>query len=220
MKEHPIIFSTPMVQAILEGRKTMTRRLNNLNTVNDKPDNYNFLGLEVNAKSELFSTWQVKEFEDIIFPNKFPYGNIGDKLWVKETFHKLKQADSFGKYLYKAMGDTPDKWKPSIFMPKEATRIWLEIIEIKVERLQDISPDDACNEGVNYWNIDADALEGGELVADYENYDWKDDPKSYDYHFPTYSNPVDSFFSLWRKLNGMESLQANPWVWVISFKKI
>lgn len=114
----------------------------------------------------------------------------------------------------------PVTWKPSIFMPKVAARIWLQITDIKVQRLQDITPGDACDEGIEYWNIDVDAFEGGELQADFKNYTWRDDESYADYHFPTFANCIDSFRTLWQSINGEESWNKNPWVWVISFKQI
>lgn len=159
---------------------------------------------------------------------KCPYGRPGDILWVREMF--FRNGD---EYIYRADGTCCEqfeqcecdevgkpKWKPSIHMPKDACRIFLKVTDIRVERLQDISPGDACDEGIEYWNIDGDALEGGELQADFKNYMWRDDEKYEDYHFPTYASCIDSFKSLWQSINGIESWEANPWVWVVSFKKI
>jgi len=106
MKEHPIIFSTPMVQAILEGRKTMTRR--------------------------------------IIKKDKCIYGNHGDRLWVRESYIEGK----LNPFIYKADGWVGDKgFKSPMYMPKSAARLWLEIEEVRVETLHDISESDAISEG-------------------------------------------------------------------------
>jgi hypothetical protein len=105
-------------------------------------------------------------------------------------------------------------------MPKSACRTFLKIKGIKVERLNDISPGDACDEGVEYWNVDWGELEGGELIADYKNYTWKDDERYPDYNFPTFANPVDSFRTLWQSINGHESYNENPWVWCLTFERI
>jgi hypothetical protein len=224
MKEKGILFSTEMVKAILDGRKTQTRR-----TIKPQP------------AAQLYSVnmgyWSEKP-EDLKHPYvKCPYGEVGDLLYVRETWADWRGLN-YG-FAYKADGfisrngawecDTPhklhdveriEKWSPSLFMPKKAARIWLKVREVRVERLHDISPDDAGDEGVEYWNVDADAFEGGELVADYKNYTWEDDPQSQDYHFPTFANPVDSYRTLWESINGAESWNANPWVWVISFEVI
>lgn len=197
-KEIPILFSTPMVQAILASRKTMTRRV-----IKEKH------GLTAEAIAN--------------HGGSCPYGKPGDILWVRETWSEPQLFDGAEPaFVYRANGDIQrhgrGKWKPSIFMPKQASRIWLEVIDIRVERLHEINVYDAGDEGVEYYNVDHEALEGGEFVADYKNYEWRDDPQYEDYHFPTYANPIDSFFSLWRKINGNESFNNNPWVWVVSFK--
>lgn len=222
-KEHPILFSTPMVKAILEGRKTQTRRViksfgqytveNRL--WDDEDRGSNIEPVMINKSGP----WKGSNCSIIDNTHHCPYGTIGDILWVRETF-KFLDPD----YAYKAdfiFGiDEGIKWKPSIFMPRKACRILLEIINIKVERLQDISPGDACDEGISYFNIDSEALEGGELVADFENYTWKNDPDYEDYHFPTFASCIESYRTLWQKINGKESWNENPWVWVIEFKII
>lgn len=131
MKQHPILFSTPMVQAILSGAKTQTRRI-------VKPK-------YLERGSTPFHTIK-----------KSPYGLKGDQLWVRETF--VWEGDTgwqdmcpVGSFFYKADfedGDGPTKWKPSIFMPLRACRIFLEITEVRVERVRDISYEDAKDEGV------------------------------------------------------------------------
>lgn len=218
-KEHPILFSTSMVQAILEGRKTQTRRI-----VKIQPDSECYFEMKI-ADGLLIIDYNQGDENPTV---KCPYGKIGDVLWVRETFliipltnSILFKADNNDKFLL-SMGQILEnaKWKPSIFMPRAACRIFLQIINIRVERLQDISPGDACDEGINYWNIDADAFEGGELGADFENYMWKDDEKYEDYFFPTYGSCIHSYQSLWEKINGAGSWQANPFVWVIEFKKL
>jgi hypothetical protein len=116
MKERPILFSAPMVRAILDGRKTQTRRV---------------------IKEKLMRG-------EGAHVNNCQYGKPGDRLWVRETFC---YHDYLARYLYKADGVTGVKWKPSIFMPRIASRIMLEITGIRVERLQDISEEDAIAEG-------------------------------------------------------------------------
>jgi hypothetical protein len=226
IKERPILFSTEMVRAILDGRKTMTRRI-------------------VSAKNSFFGGLYGLKFSDLDFNSAkvdhlfapvylkvdlpametrhriFPKYDVGDILWVRESAYFHKQE---GRWYYKATDPLTDsieygyRWKPSIHVPKIASRIYLEITNIKAERVQDISPGDACDEGVNYWNVDADAFEAGELQADFQNYTWKDNRNYADYHFPTFANCIDSFRTLWQSINGEESWNKNPWVWVIEFK--
>ena len=148
MAEKPIIFSTPMVQAILEGRKTQTRRV-----IKPQPT-LNFAGRWVwpLPKSKIHKGCCTKvytasrEWWEYLLPEQFPY-QPGDLLWVRETW--LKADDG---YHYKADIKAPKacgyKWRPSIHMPKEAARIWLEVTNVKNEWLQDITEEDAKAEGV------------------------------------------------------------------------
>jgi hypothetical protein len=108
-------------------------------------------------------------------------------------------------------------WRPSIHMPKEHARIWERVVSVSAERLQDITPGDAVDEGIEYDNVDAEMLNGGELVADFRNYLWRDDPTYEDYHFPTYASCIDSFHSLWDSVYGKEEFawKHNPFVWRI-----
>jgi hypothetical protein len=198
MKESPIIFSTEMVQAILEGRKTQTRRKFKCKWRHDIEDGKAYI-----------------EDEDGLWPEVIsPYGDPGDLLWVRETFcidSRGAHEDDPG-YYYKADMPTyedgqeiwPDSWKTSIYMPKAAARLWLQITDVKVERLQDISVDDSISEGIE---IDQQTPIGP-LYKDYFQKKWKD----------VYANPQNSFKSLWRNINGENSWDANPWVWVIKFK--
>ena len=194
MKTHPILFSTPMVQAILEGHKTMTRRI-----IKPQPQPGERIGY--------YSTDNNPELDEYIFcdtegvpteddPLKNPYGHIGDILWVRESFRYFGY-DSSKMLVYKAGHNTinfeaqhKESWKPSIHMPKAACRIFLKITDIRVERLQDMSREDCKKEGVLLGN---------------------DNGKFSGWH--------DVFRDLWEKINGPDSWNANPWVWVISFER-
>ena len=191
MKEFPILFSTPMVQAILEGRKTQTRRIIKPQPNSHDDDNF---------------PWLIEE-GCVFIPIKCPYGHPGDLLWVKETF-----ALSSTRWRYKADGDwtfeekemgEDAKWKSSRFMPKAAARILLQVEEIRVQRLIDITEEDAIAEGI-------------EPVILHEIKSWK----RYDGYEIVTSDPVVSFWSLWASINGEESWHSNPWLWVIAFKVI
>lgn len=192
----PILFSTEMVQAILTGRKTMTRRVLNPKST------------ELNLINSGFSTEYIlsKGNETI---RKY---NISDILWVRETWQNVNGIENGEKikYAYKADGGGWGdyeivKWKPSIFMPKEAARIFLRITDIRIEKLKDISKEDAIAEGI--MQIDHEFLPKG----------WKDY-----FYYPEipFENPINSFASLWESINGDNSWSDNPYVWVICFEKI
>lgn len=231
MKEVPILFSTPMVKAILDGRKTQTRRI--IDHINYMHLNRHIADWPLSQlrgfNGDMWAFDLQTDVDDYVTYHVKPKCKPGDLLWVRETHIKTPG----GKYHYKAdipeekdsnrkgyidIGESWAKWKPSIHMPKGGARIWLRVKEVRVERLNDISPGDACDEGIEYDNVDAEALNGGELVADFTNYMWRDDPTYEDYHFPTYASCVDSYKSLWESINGEGSWSLNPWVWVITFE--
>ena len=184
MKERPILFSTEMVKAILEGRKTQTRRVLR-DTTEHRGEQYNPAYIE---------RWK----NDEGWAKICPYGKVGDRLWVRETFcDDCIQDPVPHRVCYKAnrenqpASDFCTKWKPSIFMPRWASRITLEITNIRVERVQDIGVKDALAEGVKY---DV-SVRGGDPVSRYQD--------------------------LWDSINGEKyPWSSNPWVWVIEFKRI
>lgn len=181
--EKPIIFSTQMVQAILEGRKTQTRRI-----INPQPfiDNHVW-------QYPWIKMWSPISPDKIFikYLNTCPKGKLGDVLWVRETF-----APALDDYAYKAdysdavLSEPRNKglWKSPLFMHKAAARLWLEVTELRIEKLQNITPQDIQAEGLP------------------EN--WKDN----------FASPNEWFKTLWQSING--NWDANPWVWVISFKRI
>lgn len=226
-KQIPILMSTMMVQAILAGRKTMTRRTSGLDRINEAPDTWVFERFETNVKGGMNAVFKPKEVFalDPDWKESFPcpYGQPGDILWVRETFLKREPRGEFGPYGFKAdmkhQWKGPIKWKPSIHMPKKYARIWLEVTGIRVERLQDISEEDAIAEGVepncpgDTSNCPSTACKekGCQAAGEYFHYtrDFED--------FPAYS-ARESFQSLWEKINGPESWEANRWVWVVSYR--
>jgi hypothetical protein len=181
IKERPILFSGAMVRGILELLKTQTRRCRGLERINEDPDAWELLtpdeyGTEGNPyvagedrnKSEIsVAAFKPKggSAEDFVLA-PCPYGKPGDRLWVRETFFHFapyRDAPIFchyeGDYLYRAddlgrFGIGCHKWKPSIHMPRCASRILLEIVDIRVERLNDISPADCRAEGMPKDNND------------------------------------------------------------------
>ena len=147
MKERPILFSGEMVRAILDGRKTQTRRI-------VKPA---LVVLEREFLEGFYWDWK---FESVTFDTKeellnsftkyCPYGKKKDRLWVRETWRQPEDHEDYerGDILYAASErDASSKWKPSIHMPRWASRIFLEIVSVRVERLQDITETDAISEG-------------------------------------------------------------------------
>jgi hypothetical protein len=171
IKERPILFSAPMVRAILDGRKTMTLRL--------MVDVEAFLAGDDETVAGCFC----------------PYGQPGDRLWVRETFMIHGGEIAF------AATDQPlvgcDKWKPSIFMPRLASRITLEVVAVRVERLQDITEHDAELEGAAMREHFEKAKHGHPLQPHKTAFAW-----------------------LWNKINGRDSWAANPWVWVVEFARL
>jgi hypothetical protein len=202
MNEKPILFSSSMVNAIYAGNKTMTRRV-----INPQPDKHD-PGINFTTKEGYQTSTQnaqeiwAKNSEGESIKLRQPYKK-GDVLWVRETW---KPSGEY--YLYAAdFGNTKKEqaelgpWKPSIFMPYEAARLFLEITSVKIERLQCITAEDAVKEGL-------DTSRG--------------DPSGY------ISKVTDSEFAtilfqgLWDALNAKRgySWESNPWVWVYEFRRI
>ena len=205
MRELPILFSTPMVQAIQAETKNQTRRTAGLEKVNENPNDYRF-----NSFATLFNPRRIRaEFYDKqsnIIQCKLRY-IPGDKLWVKETFTIIPPNALIFKANY---ADKPGvikntKWKSSLFMRKEYARTWLECTGVRCERLKDISEVDAIGEGV-------------EKVCDYGTTGYKDYTRA-DEAFSDIDAKL-SFTTLWEKINGQKSLESNPWVFIYDFKRI
>lgn len=195
MKERPILFSAPMVRAILGGTKTQTRRI-----IKPQPEaRWNHVG------GSAFCTGGHDRGDDcdgdVVL--SCPYGQLGDRLWVRETW--AKQPNGQAIYCADLNSDGVSRWaatwKPSIHMPRWASRILLEIVSVRVERLQDISEDDAQAEGIAYSERFC-----GYCIGEAEHFNSHD--------------PRQSYFSLWEAINGAGSVIANPWVWVVEFRRV
>jgi hypothetical protein len=216
MREIPILFSTPMVQAILAGKKTMTRRICKDIAGYDFKwglDKEPYIGnYKIFAKTEsgkwdwvtLENQW-LYDLQTAVDDNrthllKCPYGQPGDRLWVRETWADNIPGCPNG-ITYKAdhidpKGDgpaNPIKWKPSIHMPKAAARIWLEVTNVRGERLREITEEDAIAEGIRIGI-------GG----------------------MPYFSCREAFAALWNSLNAKRGYgcDSNPFVWAISFKTL
>lgn len=228
VKERPILFSAPMVRAILECRKTVTRRV--MKTQPEVTEEYlKSQGAwldDLTLSQHVNGAWQAGFIND-----HCPYGQIGDRLWVRETWLPDPDADHDAWYghtetyhswsgcgsridgvppalrnpeqcIYRADGEFGGLvWRPSIHMPRWASRILLEITDVRVERLQDITYEEAVAEGVHrdsgsrMW---AASDEGGAC----------------------HKYPVPAFRDLWSGINGTGSWAANPWVWCVSFRRV
>lgn len=202
----PILFNTDMVQAILEDRKNQTRRTKGLDIVNQDPENFKFQSFSADFNYITFKNITTGLYQSI----KNTIGKPGDILWVRETW---QYSDDLSEpFLYRQKYEDehlPEyhndmKWKPSIFMPKEACRIFLKIRSIRVERLQDITREDAIKEGLY--------KEWDDTAYWYKNY--------YNTLPSMFKNPIASFVTLWKTINGVNSWNNNPWVWVITFERI
>ena len=231
VKSRPILFSAPMVRAILQGRKTQTRRI-----VKQKGDSERHLKLHRNRvwaslRSDEVefgaTTTTIYGSDEVLFdkdhaytpvvigggkgrPLQCPYGAPGDRLWVREKFtywERPGDGHDFIKYLADDALVSLGKWKhphpiyehcvgrfgktvPSIHMPRWASRIDLEVINVRVERLHEISDSDAIAEGCQCAGV------------------------------PTSISNIGAFAKLWEQINGKGSWCSNPWVWVVVFKRV
>lgn len=188
MKEKPILFSGAMVRAILDGRKTMTRRV--------------VKGRDIRVGIGTVTHRKRRADGDHWEPLPCPYGQPGDRLWVKETWADTRTECKRNPVSYRATWNADDdfdrgfNWRPSIFMPRWASRITLEITAVRVERLQEITEEDAVKEGVIPC-VEPDVVE----------------------HPP---GCVCNFRNLWNSINAKRGFgwDSSPWVWVVSFKRI
>ena len=209
MKARPILFSAPMVRALLAGTKTQTRRGCKPQPETDPVDG----SFSWNNSTRGICGARQRFLNDFMLPS-CPYGQPGDRLWVRETWqhpnHPFGPLDKTCAIFYRAdysadpHGMDGEKspegkyrqWRPSIHMPRWASRITLEITGVRIERLQGISENDAKAEGVEHYKPEHTA------------------------GLPACSAHRYAFEDLWRDINGPGSWEANPWVWVVEFKRI
>lgn len=219
MKERPILFKGSMVRAILEGSKTQTRRI-----IKPQPPfgcEYSINGNHTHALCHTAgpiddkTRWVPPTPKSTDYRLPCPFGVPGDRLWVRETFgfeiqrvggtpHErlvYRSTRPEAAHCYDCNGNKiPMKWRPSIYMPRRFSRIDLEITSVRVERLQDISAEDANAEGAQEW---------------IESHNQGD---RYHHNGNLQAYPVTAFSRLWETINGAGSWDANPWIWVVEFK--
>jgi hypothetical protein len=211
MKERPILFSGPMVKAILEGRKMQTRRIVKPQPTTSKPESAlehgDIIIDNVMGQNEETNLFKLKESKGHgmkragmlnAYPYYCPYGKIGDRLWVREFHARIPGMQGLHQVHYMVDGPIPSiserhdagllRTYPSIHMPRWASRITLEITDIRVQRVQEISEADAKAEGL---------------------------PPS----CPQWSL-INDFKYLWNSLHGPDAWERNDWVWALTFKKL
>lgn len=208
MKERPILFNAPMIRALLDGSKTQTRRIAKTEITMGRNS---LLGPRKGAKTA--PTFLLPEHTEQARAIS-PLGQPGDRLWVRETWQRAGGNTGFW---YRATdshvddgGSPVSHWKPSIFMPRAASRITLEITGVRIERLQDISATDALDEGIK---IDIDAKTKEPLMR----ITGKFPPAKY---IKGNGLVIAEYASLWESINGPGSWDSNPWVWAIEFRRV
>lgn len=245
MKERPILFNGEMVRAILDGRKTQTRRV-----VKNVMDSDDLTG----ARAEVRANYHFLRLPngDEYGPVKCPYGLPGDSLWVRETWasHLLLDGERPSEFTEaqqecqlwfraepKIHEHGQGRWRPSIFMPRWASRITLKVTDVRVERVQDISEEDARAEGVAPL-FDHKAIHEPRYRAELDldpmpfcNYLWHGhigrsitakQSDAWDYQYSSYKSARDSFSSLWDSINAKRGYgwDTNPWCWVVEFERV
>lgn len=261
VKERPLLFSPPMIRVLLEGRKTQTRRI----VKADFHHGHAMAKITPIDSEFLLERWPEAERSFSNFGRcdriQCPYGVVGDRIWVKESYCFAKfweamgiddwaatvhyPADGADRQIYQC--DAPDdvgfwpgavirkyegKRLPSIFMYRWVSRITLEIIDVRIERVQDISEEDAIAEGVDpLFDLEtAKAMPEcdlkpmpwrnylfhgliGKTITTKQSNDWQ-------HQFSSYKTAAGSYSSLWESINGEGSWAANPWVWVVEFRRV
>lgn len=220
MKAKPILFSGSMVRALLAGTKTQTRRIVAGYEIRGPHNPYPTFDWYKNSRWVAAHRGHFTKFTSTNASLLCPYGKPGDYLWVRETWGKVaspppgridrcvRGPDGWGATWRECWQGNPSgyKWRPSIHMPRWASRLTLCIADVRVERLQEISEEDAIAEGIER----ADDFFGCPC--------WKCYGADADAVAP--DDPIGSYESLWESIHGTNSWQENPWVWVIKFTVI
>ncbi|MFY1969614.1 hypothetical protein ACOTH0_15480 [Achromobacter xylosoxidans] len=230
MRERPILFSAPMVRAILSGNKTQTRRAAKLPHNNPlgqwEPTTVGGPGVRYADGTPVpvqAAIWHTRTGDGLFCP----YGQPGDRLWVREAVRGEEQADGLDGVRYLAdnafmpIGDnnaSADAWLilhryrgkrsatvPPMHMPRWACRLVLEVTRVRVERLNEISASDCWAEGIEECDGSLDEMEICRLAKLMGR---------------TFEDPHPSYAALWEQINGADSWTANPWVWVVEFEPV
>jgi hypothetical protein len=214
MKERPILFNGPMVRAILEGRKTQTRRLINFETVGNNyganRDCYNAVGYQtITDHSIAVIPWTHISLKWLL---RCPYGQVGDRLWVKEThirhpYWTIYRAD-LDPVEAAGIGGMYGGWTPSIHMLRKHSRITLEITDVRVQRLQEISEEDAIAEGIQVLPLQSES----DSSAWYQSAPGVHQART----------ARGSYMQLWDSIYAKRGVGwiVNPWVWAVTFKEV
>ena len=221
MADRPILFSGPLVRAIIDGRKTVTRRLAGLNEVNADPDAWKYVGFTIDSTvRRLVDRHHMRPVSRTTAADSWlrcPYGLAGDTLWVRETWaahwmyddvppRERKSRHPDDNYWYRADPDGTEgswgcpaqgrgKWCPSIHMPRWASRLSLRVVSVRPERLQAITPDEIRCEGL-LPHVECTS----EAAAD--------------------RDLVERWILLWDSINPAQPGASNPWVWRVEFKRV
>ena len=254
MKERPILMSAPMVRALLDGRKTQTRR-----ALKPQPKPYGTFADHTIwrfAPDKQTSIEASANVAPLMWLPFCPFGTIGDQLWVRESFSALRiqgtgvsckvaEADyvvfadrgqkyrSDGAYFpplkeYLPGANANRKYSPSIHLPRWASRLTLKITDVRVERLNDISVEDAIVEGVEFRIPPGALTQNIEFPPDFatrtkaQQDAWIEGQARATYFARCHANAnaLRAFEALWKEINGPDSWQENPWVWAVSFEVI
>ncbi len=235
-KETPLLMITDMVKATMEGRKTMTRRMKGLERINENPEEWRFNKFVCDPIQTWFTKkgkagmkelkgfyaefYHIGSFDEDYTYVKYPYGVVGDLIWVRETWAELTDVAGDSQIVFKAEGGWDGmvkKWKPGIHLEKRYARLWMEVTGIQIERLRDIEEVEAISEGVNIF-----LPEGKYNPELYECYQCDKGHVGSDNLCDDgfFEDPLKSFESLWKSIHGKKSWEENPWVWVIGFRKM
>ena len=229
MREIPVLFNGAMVRAILDDSKTQTRRPLKLQPVHVVP----FMGRD---NKPTYEFGLCMKYERAVTEHvRSPLGKPGDRLWVRETFGFNHYDDgntrAWKRAIYRADGlEEPSDngssapWRPSIHMPRRFARLFLDVLDVRIERLQDISEEDARAEGARFVDHGDDvsqlSADGGETWGDVRSkrLGWSmEHPQPWD---RCLGSARMAFANAWTHIYGAESWAANPWVWVTTFRKV
>ncbi|MCB8475916.1 hypothetical protein KGG49_13595 [Klebsiella aerogenes] len=224
MKERGMIFNGEVVRAILDGRKTQTRRIMKVQPEPSKsrPGDFWFSSKKLESMVHISDfapgNSPIADYHLFIQEHCCPFGAVGDRIWVRETWARYNIDQNSHDLAYRATtpADWPEegRWRPSIHMPRWASRILLEITNVRIERLNAISPEDAESEGLERTNFTGFGDEPG--LPSYPEPDVYFDPLKKQWK----EYPPEAFAGLWESIYGEGSWKANPWVWVIEFKRV